>query len=56
LRAAHGIIVPVAAQTKAKTGFSMENERCFLFRVKGGRIVYGRIWPVRQEGAICWRI
>lgn len=44
------VIVPVAARAKTKTGFSMTNEHCFLFRVKDGRIVYGRIYADTARG------
>lgn len=50
LRAEGYIIVPVVARAKTKTGFSMENEHCFLFRVDGGRIVYGRIYADTARG------
>jgi ketosteroid isomerase-like protein len=44
------IIVPVEARAKTKTGFSMINEHCFLFRVKNGRITYGRIYADTARG------
>lgn len=44
------IIVPVVARAKTRTGFSMENEHCFLFRVKNGQIVYGRIYADTARG------
>lgn len=44
------IIVPVEARAKTKTGFSMNNEHCFLFRVKDGQIVYGRIYADTARG------
>lgn len=44
------IIVPVEARAKTKTGFSMTNEHCFLFRFKDGQIVYGRIYADTARG------
>lgn len=44
------IIVPVVARAKTKTGFSMENEHLFLFRVKNQKIVYGRIYADTARG------
>lgn len=44
------IIVPVVARAKTKTGHSMENEHLFLFRVKEGKIVYGRIYADTARG------
>jgi hypothetical protein len=44
------IIVPVIARAKTKLGFAMENEHLFLFRVKKGKIVYGRIYADTARG------
>ena len=44
------IIVPVIARAKTKSGFSMENEHLFLFRVRDGKIVYGRIYADTARG------
>jgi ketosteroid isomerase-like protein len=44
------IFVPVIARAKTKRGFSMENEHLFLFRVKDGKIVYGRIYADTARG------
>jgi hypothetical protein len=44
------VIVPVAARAKAKTGAVMENEHLFLFKVKDGKIVYGRIYADTAKG------
>jgi uncharacterized protein len=50
LAAGDYIIVPVVARAKTKTGYSMENEHLFLFRVKDGKIVYGRIYADTARG------
>lgn len=50
LEAEDYIIVPVIARAKTKRGFSMENEHLFLFRVKDGKIVYGRIYADTARG------
>lgn len=50
LRAEDYVIVPVAARAKTKKGISMLNEHCFLFRIKDGRIVYGRIYADTARG------
>ena len=44
------IVVPVVARAKAKTGRTMENEHCFLFKVENGKIVYGRIYADTAKG------
>lgn len=44
------LLVPVIARAKTKTGFSMENEHLFLFRIKEGKIVYGRIYADTARG------
>jgi ketosteroid isomerase-like protein len=44
------IVVPVAAHAKTKTGKTMENEHCFLFKVEDGKIVYGRIYADTAKG------
>jgi ketosteroid isomerase-like protein len=44
------IIIPVVARAKTKSGYSMENEHLFLFRVKDGKIVYGRIYADTARG------
>jgi ketosteroid isomerase-like protein len=50
LQAEDYIFVPVVARARTKTGFSMRNEHCFLFRVKNDRIVYGRIYADTARG------
>lgn len=50
LQAGDYVIVPVVARAKTKAGFSMENEHLFLFRVKNGKIVYGRIYADTARG------
>jgi ketosteroid isomerase-like protein len=42
--------VPVVARAKTKTGFSMENEHFFLFKVRDGKISYGRIYADTARG------
>jgi len=42
--------VPVIARAKTKRGFSMENEHLFLFRVRDGKITYGRIYADTARG------
>lgn len=44
------IVVPVIARAKTKTGRTFENEHCFLFKVEGGKIVYGRIYADTAKG------
>jgi ketosteroid isomerase-like protein len=44
------VIVPVLAHAKAKNGRTMENEHCFLFEVRDGKIVYGRIYADTAKG------
>jgi ketosteroid isomerase-like protein len=44
------VIVPVVARAKGKNGRTMENEHCFLFEVRNGRIVYGRIYADTAKG------
>jgi ketosteroid isomerase-like protein len=44
------VIVPVVARAKAKNGKTMENEHCFLFKIKDGKIVYGRIYADTAKG------
>lgn len=44
------IFVPVVARAKTKTGFSMENEHLFLFKVRDGKIAYGRIYADTARG------
>jgi ketosteroid isomerase-like protein len=50
LEAEDYVIVPVIARAKTKRGISMENEHLFLFRVRGGKIVYGRIYADTARG------
>ncbi|WP_455286746.1 nuclear transport factor 2 family protein [Cupriavidus necator] len=50
LEAEDYVIVPVIARAKTKRGYSMENEHLFLFRVKDGKIVYGRIYADTARG------
>lgn len=44
------VIVPVMARALAKNGRMMENQHCFLFEVKDGKIVYGRIYADTAKG------
>jgi len=44
------LIIPVVARAKTKTGYSMENEHLFLFKIKDGKIVYGRIYADTARG------
>lgn len=44
------VIAPVVARAKTKRGFSMENEHLFLFKVKHGKITYGRIYADTARG------
>jgi hypothetical protein len=44
------VIVPVSARALCKTGKMMENEHLFLFKVKEGKIVYGRIYADTAKG------
>jgi uncharacterized protein len=44
------VIVPVTARAQAKNGAKMENEHLFLFKVKDGKIVYGRIYADTAKG------
>ena len=44
------VIVPVVARARAKNGRTMENQHCFLFQVRDGRIVYGRIYADTAKG------
>ncbi|MBC8751591.1 MULTISPECIES: nuclear transport factor 2 family protein [Paraburkholderia] len=45
------IFVPVVARAKTKTGFSMENEHLFLFKVSDdGKITYGCIYADTARG------
>jgi ketosteroid isomerase-like protein len=44
------VIVPVTARALSKNGKFMENEHCFLFKVKNGKIVYGRIYADTAKG------
>lgn len=44
------VIVPVTARALSKNGKSMENEHLFLFKVKDGKIVYGRIYADTAKG------
>jgi hypothetical protein len=50
LEADEYIIVPVIARARTKRGFSMENEHLFLFKVRDGEIVYGRIYADTARG------
>jgi ketosteroid isomerase-like protein len=50
LEAEDYIIVPVVARAQTKSGFSMENEHLFLFRVRDGKIAYGRIYADTARG------
>jgi ketosteroid isomerase-like protein len=44
------VVVPVAAHARTKTGRTMENEHCFLFKIQNGKIVYGRIYADTAKG------
>jgi uncharacterized protein len=44
------IIVPVIARAKALNGYSMQNEHLFLFEVRDGRIVHGRLYADTARG------
>jgi ketosteroid isomerase-like protein len=44
------IIVPVIARAKALNGYSMENEHLFLFQIRDGRIVHGRLYADTARG------
>lgn len=44
------VIVPVSARAQSKAGQTMENEHLFLFKVKEGKIVYGRIYADTAKG------
>jgi ketosteroid isomerase-like protein len=44
------IIVPVIARAKALNGYSMENEHLFLFQVRDGQIVHGRLYADTARG------
>jgi ketosteroid isomerase-like protein len=44
------VLVPVTARARAKNGKVMENEHLFLFQVKDGKIVYGRIYADTAKG------
>ncbi|MGT2455360.1 nuclear transport factor 2 family protein [Cupriavidus basilensis] len=50
LEAEDYVIIPVIARARTRRGFSMENEHLFLFRVKDGKIVYGRIYADTARG------
>ncbi|MBP0595005.1 nuclear transport factor 2 family protein [Paraburkholderia sp. LEh10] len=50
LEAEDYVIVPVIVRAKAKNGFSMENEHLFLFQVRDGRIVHGRLYADTARG------
>jgi hypothetical protein len=50
LEAEDYVIVPVVARAKSRKGFSMENEHLFLFRVRDGRVVWGRIYADTARG------
>lgn len=50
LQAEDYVIIPVIARAQTKRGFSMENEHLFLFRVKSGKIVHGRIYADTARG------
>ena len=44
------IIVPVITRGKALNGYVMENEHLFLFKVRDGRIVHGRLYADTARG------
>lgn len=44
------VVVPVVARAMSKHGRFMENQHCFLFKVKDGKIVYGRIYADTAKG------
>ncbi|CAN5606656.1 hypothetical protein BH09PSE5_BH09PSE5_35720 [soil metagenome] len=50
LDAGSHVVVPVVARALGKNGRTMENEHCFLFEIKDGKIVYGRIYADTAKG------
>lgn len=50
LEAGEFIIVPVIARAKATNGYTMQNEHLFLFRVRDGQIVHGRLYADTARG------
>lgn len=44
------VVVPVVARALSRSGRFMENQHCFLFKVDGGRITYGRIYADTAKG------
>lgn len=44
------VIVPVTARAQAKSGAKMENQHLFLFKVKDGKIISGRIYADTAKG------
>lgn len=44
------IFIPVVARAKTRTGFFMENEHLFLFRVQDEMIIFGRIYADTARG------
>jgi len=38
------VVATVLARAIAKTGRTMENEQCFLFKIRDDRIVHGRVY------------
>ena len=50
LEAKDYIAIPVVARARTTRGFSMENQHMFLFRVKDGKIAWGRIYADTARG------
>jgi ketosteroid isomerase-like protein len=44
------IVVPVKTDARSTRGITMRNEHLFLFRVKDGRVVYGRLYADTARG------
>jgi ketosteroid isomerase-like protein len=50
LEAEDFVIVPVIARAKSIKGYSMENEHLFLFQVRDGKVVHGRLYADTARG------
>ncbi|MGU7768672.1 nuclear transport factor 2 family protein [Burkholderia sp. MR1-5-21] len=50
LEAEDFVIVPVIARAKATNGYSMQNEHLFLFQVRDGKIIHGRLYADTARG------
>ena len=44
------VVVPVVARAQGKNGRFMENQHCFLFKVRDGKITHGRIYADTAKG------